>query len=96
MFDLPTTTKTERKEAARFRNKLLDLGFCRAQFSVYVQYFPLAARTATTVRTIKDCLPKGGDVRILSVTDTQWAKTIRFSNHLDDLPEEKPTQLTIF
>lgn len=96
MFDLPTNTKTERKEATRFRNELLDLGFCRAQFSVYVQYFPLAARTAATVRTIKNSLPEGGDVRILSVTDTQWAKTIRFSNHLEGAPEDKPAQLTIF
>jgi len=96
MFDLPTNTKAERKEATRFRNELLDLGFCRVQFSVYVQYFPLAARTATTVRTIKNSLPEGGDIRILSVTDTQWAKTIRFSNHLKGAPEDKPAQLTIF
>jgi len=35
MFDLPVTQKEERKEAADFRNYLLDLGFEMAQFSVY-------------------------------------------------------------
>ncbi len=96
MFDLPVLTKKERREATRFRNMLQDVGFCRAQFSVYVQYFPLASRIASTVKTIKQNLPAGGDVRILSVTDTQWSKTIRYSNSKEDSYEEKPEQMTIF
>lgn len=43
MFDLPVGTKDERRRATKFRNNLLDLGFQMAQFSVYVQYFPLGA-----------------------------------------------------
>ncbi|WP_259924682.1 CRISPR-associated endonuclease Cas2 [Corynebacterium sp. p3-SID1056] len=96
MFDLPTNTSTERKEATRFRNTLKDLGFCRAQFSVYVQYFPLAARITKTVKSIKLHLPAGGDVQILTVTDTQWAKAIRFSDARERKVEERPSQLTIF
>ncbi|WP_257159619.1 CRISPR-associated endonuclease Cas2 [Corynebacterium cystitidis] len=96
MFDLPVGTKAERSEATRFRSHLLDLGFCRAQFSVYVQYFPLASRIATVVKAIKANLPVGGDIRILSVTDTQWSKTIRFSNSKEAETESKPTQLSIF
>lgn len=96
MFDLPTNTSVERKEATRFRNTLKDLGFCRAQFSVYVQYFPLAARIAKTVKSIKLHLPAGGDIQILSVTDSQWSKAIRFSDAREREVEEKPSQLTIF
>lgn len=96
MFDLPVGTKSQRREATRFRNQLLDLGFARAQFSVYVQYLPLATRVSNIAKTIKSDLPQGGDVRILSVTDTQWAKTIRFSNAVEENTEEKPGQLTIF
>ncbi len=96
MFDLPVKTKNQRREANRFRNRLFDLGFCRAQFSVYVQYFPLAARLSTIVKQVKGELPAGGEVRILSVTDQQWAKAIRFSNHKEQAVEEIPSQLTIF
>lgn len=96
MFDLPTITKADRRAANRFRNHLLDLGFCRAQFSVYVQYFPLSAGVAATVRQIKEELPSGGDVRILSVTDNQWSKVIRFSKKKEVTEETEPAQLLIF
>lgn len=96
MFDLPVGTKSERRQSTQFRNNLLDLGFCRAQFSVYVQYFPLASRISSVVKDLESCLPAGGDIRIMSVTDNQWAKTIRFSNSKVSEPEEKPSQLSIF
>lgn len=96
MFDLPVKTASQRREATRFRNDLLDLGFCRAQYSVYVQYFPLASRISSTVKALKLGLPVGGDIRIMSVTDHQWSKTIRFSNAKETTPEERPSQLTIF
>ena len=96
MFDLPVGTKNQRKEATRFRNSLLDLGFSMAQFSVYVQYLPLAARLTTIVRQIRNELPAGGDVRILTVTDIQWSKALRFSNSVESKPEEEPLPLTIF
>jgi len=72
------------------------LGFCRAQFSVYVQYLPLGAQLHILAKGIKAELPHGGDVRILAVTDTQWSKTIRYSNADETKPEETPSQLMIF
>lgn len=96
MFDLPVKTAKERKEATRFRKHLLDNGFSMAQFSVYVQYLPLASRISTLVKAIKHELPRGGDVRILSVTDVQWSKTIRFSNRNEESGDDPPPQLTIF
>lgn len=96
MFDLPVKSRIQTREANRFRNHLLDLGFCRSQLSVYVQYFPLASRIATTVKQIKSSLPEGGDVRIISVTDIQWSKAIRFSKSEPSEMENTPPQLTIF
>lgn len=96
MFDLPTLTKTERREATRFRNLLLDLGFWRAQWSVYVRFTPTAGGSATTVRDIKANLPPGGEVRVVFITDIQWAKALRFSQAVADLSVEKPSQLAIF
>ncbi|MDO4761815.1 MAG: CRISPR-associated endonuclease Cas2 [Corynebacterium sp.] len=96
MFDLPVGSKRQRKEASRFRNQLLDLGFARAQLSVYAQYLPLASGVSRLAKTIKKELPHGGDVRILSVSDVQWSKMIRFSNAEEAKAEETPSQLTIF
>ncbi|WP_267910861.1 CRISPR-associated endonuclease Cas2 [Corynebacterium macginleyi] len=96
MFDLPVKSKKQTSEANKFRNHLLDLGFCRSQLSVYVQYFPLSSRIASTVKQIKTTLPEGGDIRIISVTDNQWAKAIRFSKAEPLEVEKKPSQLVIF
>lgn len=96
MFDLPVTSKSQRREATRFRNNLLDLGFSRAQFSVYVQYLPLSARINQIVKAIKAALPPGGDVRIISITDIQWSKAVRFSAGTPASTELAPPQLTIF
>lgn len=96
MFDLPVKTKAQRKSATHFRNTLLDNGFCMAQYSVYVQFLPLASRVHSLVKIIKGELPPGGDVRILTVTDNQWAKTIRFSNSKQEDVEDIPSQLAIF
>ena len=38
MFDLPVKTKTERRAYSRFRNLLLQEGFCKMQFSVYARF----------------------------------------------------------
>nr|WP_255567457.1 CRISPR-associated endonuclease Cas2 [Corynebacterium sp. TAE3-ERU16] len=96
MFDLPVKTKSQRSAANRFRNELLDLGFCMAQLSVYVQYLPLASRLNQIVTAVKATLPPGGDVRIVSITDNQWAKALRFSSAMPTNQEEQPSQLTIF
>lgn len=96
MFDLPVGTKKQRKEATRFRLMLLDEGFWRAQLSVYVRYSPTVAGEARRVGVIKSSLPAGGEVRILYVTDREWARTLCFSNEAPSPPEEAPDQLMIF
>lgn len=96
MFDLPVKTRKETTEANRFRTLLLDMGFSRSQFSVYVQYLPLASRAHVLVKQIKSNLPEGGDIRIVSISDYEWSNAIRFTNKKDAPPDEQPTQLLIF
>lgn len=96
MFDLPVGTKKQRREATRFRNLLLDEGYWRAQYSVYVRYSPTVAGEARRVGTIKSNLPAGGEVRMLYVTDREWARTLCFRNEAPVEVEEKPQQLMIF
>jgi len=72
MFDLPTDTKQQRKEAGAFRNFLLDEGFERSQFSVYARFVNGKEAYATRVIRIERHLPGAGDVQILNFTDRQY------------------------
>lgn len=96
LFDLPVTTKLQRREALNFRNLLLDEGYWMVQFSVYVKYAPTASMGMTSIKRIKQGLPPGGEVRMLNLTDKQWAKGLRFSNDPATVPQAAPQQLTIF
>lgn len=96
MFDLPVKSKTQQRDATAFRNLLLDLGFWRAQFSVYVSYSPSSNGSVTALKKIKACLPPNGEIRVVHVTDNQWSKGLRFSNRDDEEPENFSSQLTIF
>ncbi len=96
MFDLPVKTKVQRSCASRFRELLLDLGYQRAQFSVYVRFSPSVSSVIPTVGRIKKNLPAGGEVRIVTVTDRQWATALRFSSARQEKPEDAPLQLAIF
>ena len=96
MFDLPVETKEQRREAAAFRNLLLDNGYQRAQYSVYVRFSPTVHSILPTIGTIKNNLPTGGEVRILFVSNHQWSRALRFSDDVPISPEHAPAQLTIF
>lgn len=96
MFDLPVKTKLQRSQATSFRNLLLDLGFWRCQYSVYTMYCLTAGGSRVPVQKLKSALPAGGQVRIVHISDQQWAKAIRFSNGDPDERGEQPDQLTLF
>jgi len=96
MFDLPVKTKMQQREANRFRNLLLNLGYSMVQYSVYVRFLPIASGATVPVKTIKKGLPPQGEVRIVHVTDKQWSKGLRFANTAEYEPENPPDQLTIF
>lgn len=95
MFDLPVQTKAERRRATAFRELLLDLGYQRTQLSVYSRFSPTVASILPVVRRIKAGLPDGGEVRILTITDHEWATALRFSNAKSVDADAAPTQLTI-
>ena len=96
MFDLPVKTKPQQRNANKFRKLLLDLGYWRVQYSIYVRFTPTSTGSASSIRTIRNLLPPSGEVRILHVTDKQWSKGIRFTNVAEVQTEESPEQLTIF
>ncbi len=96
MFDLPVQTKKERHAAVVFRDLLLDMGYCMIQFSVYARYTPTAEGNRSTVRTIKENLPPNGKVRVLHVSDNQWANSLRYANLIPEKEVEKPDVLLLF
>ncbi|MFT4245021.1 MAG: CRISPR-associated endonuclease Cas2 [Micrococcaceae bacterium] len=96
MFDLPVTTKQERKGANDYRNTLLDEGFDMLQFSVYVKHVFNAASSGRTLKIVKGAIPVSGAVRVFRLTDEQWARAWRFENKKILVPEAIPEQLILF
>lgn len=96
MFDLPVETKAQRREATRFRQALLDWGFTMVQFSVYAKYWPSGGQNHSTLRQIQSHLPEGGQVRVIGITDRQWATGLHFEQAKKQKTEDAPEQLTIF
>jgi CRISPR-associated protein Cas2 len=96
MFDLPVQTKTQRKEATRFRSLLIDSGYSMIQFSVYGKYSPTLQSNKTIERFIRANLPAKGEVRLFHLTDNQWASATRFVSRKRESQEPAPEQLTLF
>lgn len=76
MFDLPVMTDKERKVATRFRNDLLDHGFLMIQFSVYARPCVNFEQLSKHIGIIEKLVPQAGNVRLLFITDEQWAKSV--------------------
>lgn len=73
LFDLPTGTKNERRAATRFRMFLLDDGFDMLQYSVYSRICANRDIAETHLRRVKRNAPTSGSVRLLMVTENQFA-----------------------
>lgn len=72
MFDVPTKTKKEQKQATRFRNELIKLGFFMMQFSVYMKICKGLSSAKSSLNAVKKVLPPYGNVRALIITERQF------------------------
>ena len=59
-------------------------------------YWPTGGQDHATLRAIKTHLPEGGQVRVLALTDRQWATGLRFDNAKPRKESGAPEQLMIF
>ena len=73
-FDLPVGTKSERRNATRFRNYLKDDGFMMLQFSVYARVMRGEEAVDKHLGRVTKHLPPSGSVRTLTVTERQYAR----------------------
>lgn len=71
-FDLPVTTKRERRLATQFRKALLDDGFEMLQYSVYTRLCPNRDNANTHLSRVKRFAPNNGSIRMIVLTENQY------------------------
>lgn len=96
LFDLPTDTKAARKAYTDFRENLLCNGFLKLQYSVYARHCQTDEQAETHEERIKRVLPKDGEVRVLSLTDKQFARMKIFHGKIRQPSDDVPQQLSFF
>lgn len=72
-FDLPVVTKVERRAYTIFRRFLLNDGYDMIQFSVYGRIINGTDAEIKHIKRLVDNLPPAGSVRVLTVTEKQFA-----------------------
>lgn len=95
-FDLPTTTKKERRDATHFRKDLEKDGFTMMQFSVYIRHCGSKESMNTHIKRVKKFIPGAGQVSILSVTDKQYSEIHNFWGKIEKAKPLIPQQLELF
>lgn len=96
MFDLPVDTADNRKAANDFRHDLLDFGFERCQYSVYLRFVEGREQAETWTRRVQAVLPSGGRVYVLYFTDKQYQGIVRFERRKRRKSPENPQQYLLF
>lgn len=95
-FDLPTTTRSDRKQAALFRKNLEKDGFCMMQYSVYIRHCASRETLAVHQRRVRNFIPERGMVSILCVTDKQYGDIYNYWGECERKNIQMPIQLEIF
>lgn len=96
MFDLPTETKAARKAYAQFRKSLLQDGFHKMQFSVYIRHCASQENADVHVQRVHSRLPPDGEIRVMTITDKQMERMDVFLGKKRQKPDSPPTQLLLF
>lgn len=73
MFDLPTATKEDKREYLHFRKSLIKMGFDMLQYSVYARITRNNDDAKKYIKLVQLALPPIGSVRVLQVTEKQYA-----------------------
>jgi len=73
-FDLPMTTKKEKRVYSHFRKYLIKNGYMMMQYSVYCKIFPNRDAAVKHVNILRKNVPNDGQIRLLMVTEKQYSK----------------------
>lgn len=96
MFDLPVVTKIDRQRYTKFRRALLDDSFVMLQYSVYGRPCPSEENARVHSANVKQAMPPDGAVRVLMLTDMQFARMEVFVGKKRVKTEKSPDQLMLF
>jgi len=96
LFDLPVTTKAERKAATAFRHGLLDLGFEMSQYSVYLRFAAGKEQADALCRQIEVAMPRSGKVHVIQITDKQYEMIRTYRGRKREPGPKNPDQLALF
>jgi len=96
LFDLPTDTKSARRQYTQFRKRLLKDGFRMMQYSVYMRHSASDENAQVHIDRVTSGLPPDGEVRIIKITDKQFSKTQVFYGKKRKTIESAPEQLMFF
>lgn len=95
-FDLPTKTKTDRKNYTRFRKCLLKDGFTQMQYSVYLRHCASTENANIHAKRVRKFLPPKGSVSVLRVTDKQFGQIETYERGVKTDVPVGPQQLEMF
>lgn len=97
MFDMPTRTKEDRKNSAKFRKELIKDGFIMLQFSVYVRICKGVASANSHLDRLDLMLPAKGNIRGLILTEKQFDHMRLLLGNKSEIEEaNEPRQLLLF
>lgn len=96
MFDLPTETKKDRKNYAKFRKDIMMDGFQMFQFSMYIRHCSSKENADVHTKRVKSILPAKGHVGIITITDKQFGMMEIFRGHEHVKAPETVQQLELF
>lgn len=95
-FDLPTTTKIERRQHARFRKTLQKDGFSMLQYSIYIRHSNSRENAEVHIKRVKSFLPPKGEVILFTLTDKQFGMMEFFKESNESEKPPTPQQLELF
>ena len=95
MFDLPVVDKKDRRAYQRFRDFLMDEGFARTQYSIYMRLLPGKEAVEKYDALIHRNLPDNGKVQVVVITDKQY-ENIRTYEKRESKSQKNPRQLALF
>lgn len=96
LFDLPTDTRKDRRNAALFRKRLVKDGFSMFQFSIYLRHCASRENAQVHIKRTKMNLPPKGHVGIMTITDKQFGMMELFHGVKEANKPEVTQQLELF
>lgn len=82
-FDIPTTTKSSKKEYTEFKKFLLNNGYIMLQYSVYSRFCINQAAVNKHKRRLEKNLPKIGQIMVICITEQQYLSMQTMSNQIN-------------